>query len=65
MWLLCVFGCISLVVESACVKDCRGLGLCTIDTVGYLMGGEYIDERGSVVTGWGRLGRRGEDGGEE
>jgi hypothetical protein len=31
----CVFGCISIVVtETACVRDCRGLGLCTVGTVG-------------------------------
>jgi hypothetical protein len=26
LWPLCVFGCISVVVEGACVWDCRGLG---------------------------------------
>jgi hypothetical protein len=27
LWSLCVFGCISVVVvEGACVRDCRGLG---------------------------------------
>jgi hypothetical protein len=32
---LCVFGCISVVVEGVCVRDCRGLGLlCTDGTVG-------------------------------
>jgi hypothetical protein len=32
---LCVFGCISIVVaEGICVKDCRGLGLCAVGTVG-------------------------------
>jgi hypothetical protein len=31
----CMFGCISVVVvEGAWVRDCRGLGLCTISTVG-------------------------------
>jgi hypothetical protein len=35
LWLLCVFGCISVVaVEGVCVRDCRGLGLCTVDIVG-------------------------------
>jgi hypothetical protein len=30
-----VFGCISVVVlDGACVRDCRGLGLCTVGTVG-------------------------------
>jgi hypothetical protein len=29
-----VFGCISVVVlEGACVRDCRGLVLCTVGTV--------------------------------
>jgi hypothetical protein len=28
---LCMFGCIfNIVVEGACVKDCMGLGLCTV-----------------------------------
>jgi hypothetical protein len=35
LWPLCVFGCISVVVvEGVCVKDCRGLELYTIGTVG-------------------------------
>jgi hypothetical protein len=35
LWPLCVFGCISVVVvEGACVRDCKGLELCTVDTVG-------------------------------
>jgi hypothetical protein len=35
LWSLCVFGCISVVVlDGACVRDCRGLGLCTVGTVG-------------------------------
>jgi hypothetical protein len=30
-----VFECISTVVmKGVCVRDCRGLGLCTVDTVG-------------------------------
>jgi hypothetical protein len=32
---LCVFGSISVVVvEDACVRDCRGLGLCKVGIVG-------------------------------
>jgi hypothetical protein len=32
--LLCVFECISvIVVEGVCVRDCRGLGFCTVGTV--------------------------------
>jgi hypothetical protein len=35
LWSLCVFGCISVVVvEGVCVRDCRGLGLCAVGTVG-------------------------------
>jgi hypothetical protein len=35
LWTLHVFGCISAIaVEGACVTDCRGLGLCTVGTVG-------------------------------
>jgi hypothetical protein len=34
LWPLCMFGCISVaVVEGACVRDCRGLGLCTVGIV--------------------------------
>jgi hypothetical protein len=33
-WPLYVFWCISVVVEGAWVRDCRGLGLCTVGTVG-------------------------------
>jgi hypothetical protein len=47
-----VFGYISIVVvEGACVSDGRGLGLCTLDTVGYLVGGECVGGRSTVVTG--------------
>jgi hypothetical protein len=32
---LCVFGDSSIVVvEGACVRDCRGLGVCTVGTIG-------------------------------
>jgi hypothetical protein len=53
LWSLCVFRCIS-VVEGACVRDCRGLGLCKVDIVGWSAGGECVGVRGSLVTGWGR-----------
>jgi hypothetical protein len=33
LWPLCVFGYI-FVVEGACVRDCRRLGLCKVGTVG-------------------------------
>jgi hypothetical protein len=34
LWPLCVFGYIFVVVEGACVRDFRGLGLYTVGTVG-------------------------------
>jgi hypothetical protein len=35
LWPLCMFGCISaVVVEGACVRDCRVLVLCTVGIVG-------------------------------
>jgi hypothetical protein len=34
LWSLCVFGCISVVIEGACVRDCRDLGLCKVGAVG-------------------------------
>jgi hypothetical protein len=35
LWPLCMLGCISaVVVEGACIKNCRGLGLCIVGTVG-------------------------------
>jgi hypothetical protein len=58
-----VCGCISVVVEGACVRDCRGLGLCQVGTVGWSVGGECAGGRGSVVTGWGRIEGEGEEGG--
>jgi hypothetical protein len=34
LWSLCLLGYISVVVvEGVCVRDCRGLGLCTFGTV--------------------------------
>jgi hypothetical protein len=51
LWLLCVFGWISVVVEGACVRDCRGLGLCTVGTVGSSSGCECVEASGSMVTG--------------
>jgi hypothetical protein len=34
LWPLCVLGCISaVVVEDACVRDCKGLGVCIVGTV--------------------------------
>jgi hypothetical protein len=51
LWSLCVFGCISVVVvEGACVRDCRGLGLCEVGIVGWSVGDECVGGRGSLVT---------------
>jgi hypothetical protein len=52
----CVFGCVSVVVEGSCVRDCRGLRLCKVGIVGWSVGDEGVGERVSLVTGWGRMG---------
>jgi hypothetical protein len=57
---VCVFGCISVVVEGACVRDCRGLGLCKDGIIGWSVGDRCVGGRSSLVTGWGRMGREGE-----
>jgi hypothetical protein len=65
LWSLCVFGYISVVVvEGGCVRDCRSLGLCKFGIVGWLLGDECVGGRGSLVTGWGRMGGEGEGRGE-
>jgi hypothetical protein len=47
-----VFVYISIVLlEGACVSDCRGLGLCTVGTVGLSVHGECVGGKGSVVIG--------------
>jgi hypothetical protein len=52
-----VFGCISvLIVEGACVRDCKGLGLCKVGIVGWSVSDEFVGGRGSLVTGWRRMG---------
>jgi hypothetical protein len=57
-----VFGCGSaVVVEGACVRNCRGLGVCMASTVGYSVGGKCVGEKGNVVTNWGRRGEGGKD----
>jgi hypothetical protein len=49
LWPLCVFGCISVaVVDGACVRDCMGLGLCIVGTVGYSVGHECVGGRDHV-----------------
>jgi hypothetical protein len=35
-------------------RDCRGLGVCTVGTVGQSAGDECVGGWGSVVIGWGR-----------
>jgi hypothetical protein len=52
-----VLGYISVVVvEGACVRDCRGLQLYKVGTVGWSAVDECVGGRGSLVTGWGRMG---------
>jgi hypothetical protein len=61
LWSLCVFGCISVVVvEGACVRGFRGFGLYKIGIVGWSVGDECVGGRGSLVTGWERMGGEGE-----
>jgi hypothetical protein len=62
LWPLCVFGEYFCCCSGGCfVRDCRGLGLCTVGTVDWLAAGECVGGRGSVVTGWGRMKGRDED----
>jgi hypothetical protein len=57
LWPLCVLVYISaVVVDGACVNDCRGLGVCTVGTV-IVNGCNCVGWRSSVVAGWGRIGR--------
>jgi hypothetical protein len=59
LWPMCVFGCISVVVvDGVCVRYCRGLGLCTVGTVGYSGDGKCVGGRGSVLIGWGKIAGR-------
>jgi hypothetical protein len=61
LWVLCVFGCISVVVvQGACVRDCRGLGLCKVGIVGLSVGDECVGGRCYLVTGLGKMGEEGE-----
>jgi hypothetical protein len=62
--LVCVWVYFCCYSGGCCVRDCRGLELCTLNTVGYLAGGEYIGGRGSMVTCWGRIRGRSEDRGK-
>jgi hypothetical protein len=60
-----VFGCISVVVEGACVWDCRNLGLCKVGIVGWSVGDECVGEKDSLVISWGRMGGEGKGRGRE
>jgi hypothetical protein len=51
-------------VKGVCVRDCRGLGVCAVGRVGQSAGSEYVGGKGSVVTGWGRMGAEGGDRGK-
>jgi hypothetical protein len=53
-----------IVVEGAFVRDYRRLGLSTVGTVEYSVGGECVGGRGSLMTGWERIGGEGEEGGK-
>jgi hypothetical protein len=65
LWPLCVLECISVtVVYGACVRDCRGLGLCKVGMVGWSASVQYVGGRGSLVTGWGERDGRLITGGE-
>jgi hypothetical protein len=61
-----VFGCISVVVvESDCIRDSRGLGLRKVGIVGWSAGDEWVEGRGRLVKGWGRMGGDSEGRGRE
>jgi hypothetical protein len=48
----CVFIYISaVVVTGACVRDCRGLGLCKFGIVVWSVGDDYVGGKCSLVTG--------------
>jgi hypothetical protein len=66
LWALCVLGSFSVgVVEGACVRYCGGLGLYKVGIVGWSVGDECVGGRGSLVTGWGRMGAEGKGNGRE
>jgi hypothetical protein len=60
-----MFGCISVVVEHAYVRDCRGLGLYKVGIAGLSADNECVGRKGSLVTGWGRMVRESEGRGRE
>jgi hypothetical protein len=61
-----VFVCISVVVVEVLVSGIvGGCGLCKVGIVGWSAGDECVGGRGSLMTGWGRMGREGESRGRE
>jgi hypothetical protein len=42
LWSVCLFGCISFVVECACVRYCRGLCLCKVGILGCSVGNKCV-----------------------
>jgi hypothetical protein len=48
-------------MEGVWVMDFRELRLCAVILVGSSSGGECLRGKGSVVTGWGKIGGRGEN----
>jgi hypothetical protein len=59
-----VFGCISVVVEGAYDRDCRGLRLCKVGIVGWSAGDE-CRRMGQSGDRLGRMGQEGEGRGRE
>jgi hypothetical protein len=52
----CLYWCIFVVVvEGACVRNCRRLGLCKVGIFSLSVGDECVGGRGSLVTGWRRM----------
>jgi hypothetical protein len=47
LWSLCVFGCISVIEEGVCVRDCRSLVLYKVGIIGCSVDNEC--EKGGVV----------------
>jgi hypothetical protein len=46
----CLLGCSSVVVvEGVCVRDCRGMGLCTVGTIDQSVGRKHQGGRRSEV----------------
>jgi hypothetical protein len=56
--------CVCLGVFRCLCQGLRGAGVCIVGTVGWSAGGKCVGGRGSVVTGWERIGGGGEDRGK-